>query len=414
MFERYVLPEGWRWARLGDVLLSVKNGIAAGQNFERRGYQVTRIETISSGVVDSRKVGWLDLPVENFKEFKLVIGDILFSHINSIEKLGNCAIYEGLPENLSHGVNLLLIRVNESVLVPHFLLYWLKSAYCKAYYIKKARRAIGQASLNQKDIREMPVPLPPLSEQSRITVKIQKLIQEVKRANNASEKQLEAVKSLPTAYLSQVFESDDMKKWERRRLGEICDSEFGIWGEEPDGSSGCHYILRSNNVKDGKMVFNEVAIRKVESKYLTSKSLQSGDIMVATSSGSKNLVGKSAFFIPPDGRAYLFSNFTMRLRAIANLADPLYLYFYLQSAPAKRTLELMQDTTTGLRNLNRNEFLKQFIPLPQSLNEQKCIANKLKERMAGVETVRFAAQKQLEAVNTLPQAIFVKAFAGEL
>jgi type I restriction enzyme S subunit len=391
----------------------MKNGIAAGQNFERRGYQVTRIETISSGVVDSEKVGWLDLPVEDLKEFKLETGDILFSHINSVEKLGNCAIYEGLPENLSHGMNLLLIRANESLMVPHFLLYWLKSASCKDYCVKKAKKAIGQASLNQKDLREMSVPLPPLSEQRRIAVKIQRLIQDVERVKSASEKQVVAGKSLATAYLSQVFESSDVKKWVTRRLGEICRSESGIWGESPDGSSDCYPILRSSNINDGQIGFDEVAIRKVGFQYLPIKSLQSGDIIVATSSGSKNLLGKSAIFLPPDDRTYLFSNFTMRLRAIPSV-DFCYLYFYLQSAQAKRTLERIQDTTTGLRNLNRKEFLKQVIPLPPSLYEQKCIAKKLNERMAGVETVRSATQKQLEAINALPQAIFTKAFAGEL
>lgn len=400
--------------RLGDVLPSIKNGIVAEQNFERRGFQVARIETISSGVVNPNRVGWVNLLAEQFKDLKLRNGDILFSHINSVEKLGNCAIYESVPENLYHGMNLLLIRVNESLLVPYFLLYWLKSDYCKRYYTTNARRAIGQASLNQKDIREIPVPLPPLPDQKRVTATIKEIMQEVEHAHNACEKQLEAVKALPAAYLSKIFESYDVKKWERKKLGEICDSESGIWGEDPDGSSDCHSILRSNNIKDGKMVFDEVAIKKVESKCITGKSLQSGDIVVATSSGSKNLVGKSAIFIPPDERIYLFSNFTMRLRAIPSLVDSFYLYFYLQSSQAKRTSELIQDTTTGLRNLNRKEFLKQLIPLPPSLNEQQYIVNKLKEKMADTEELRSATQKQLEAINALPQTVLRRVFGGEL
>ena len=414
LIERYQVAEGWLWMRLGDVIPSIKNGIVAEQNFERRGFQVSRIETISSGAVNPNRVGWVNLPAEQFKDLKLRNGDILFSHINSVERLGNCAIYESVPENLYHGMNLLLIRVDESLLVPYFLSYWLKSDYCKRYYTTNARRAVGQASLNQKDIKEILVPLPPLPEQNRVAAKIKEIMQDVKRAHNACEKQLEAAKALPAAYLSQVFESDDVKRWERKRLGEICDSESGIWGEDSDGSSDCHSILRSNNIKDGKMVFDEVAIRKVESKCITGKSLQSGDIVVATSSGSRNLVGKSAIYIPPDDRIYLFSNFTMRLRAIPSLVDSFYLYFYLQSSQAKSTSELIQATTTGLRNLNRKEFLKQLIPLPPSLNKQQGIANKLKEKMADVEKLCSATQKQVEAVNALPQAILRRAFGREL
>lgn len=414
LIEKSPLTDHWRWVRLGDVLLSVKNGIVQEQNFELRGFRVSRIETVSSGVINPNRVGWVNLPTERFKDLKLRNGDILFSHINSVEKLGNCAIYEGVPENLYHGMNLLLIRVNESLLFPYFLLYWLKSDYSKRHYTTNARRAIGQASLNQKDIRGIPVILPPLPEQRRIAETIQEMMQQVESAQNACEKQLEAVKSLTAAYLYEVFESEYAKKWERKRLREICDSDAGIWGEEPYGSSGRHFILRSNNIKDGKIAFDEIATRKVESKYITRKSLKSGHILIATSSGSKNLVGKSAIFIPADDRIYLFSNFTMRLRAIPGLIDSFYLYFYLQSPRAKRVLQLIQDTTTGLRNLDRKEFLKQLIPLPPSQSEQQRIANELKEKMAGVEELITSSERQLAAINAMPQAILRKAFGGLL
>jgi restriction endonuclease S subunit len=75
---------------------------------------------------------------------------------------------------------------------------------------------------------------------------------------------------------------------------------------------------------------------------------------------------------------------------------------------------LIQATTTGLRNLNRKEFLKQLIPLPPSLNKQQGIANKLKEKMAEVEEFRSGTKKQREAINALPQSILKKAFGGKL
>ncbi len=408
--EKFSLPQNWQWARLGDLLSTIKNGIVGEQRFDGIGFKVARIETISSGAVDQERIGWSDLAVEKFEYYKLKCGDILFSHINSVEKLGNCAIYQGVPENLYHGMNLLLIRVNENLLVPHFLLYWLKSNYCKAYYTKNARRAIGQASLNQKDIREISVPVPPLSEQKRISEDVRGMTQESERAQTACEEQLDAINALPAAYLDQVFESEEAEKWERKRLGEISCSESGIWGEEPDNSSEPHFILRSNNIKDGEIFYDEVAIRKVESRHLSKKSLKTGDILVATSSGSKNLVGKSAIFIPPDDRIYLFSNFTMRLRAITGLVDSFYLYFYLQSPRAKRVLQLVQDTTTGLRNLNRREFLNQLIPLPPSLEEQQLIVLNHQAKLGEIEKLKITIQKQMETVSYLPQVILRNAF----
>jgi len=413
LVEQFSLPKNWQWLRLGDLILTIKNGIVREQTFDGIGFRLARIETISSGTVDPEKTGWSDLPVEKFKDYKLKYGDILFSHINSVEKLGNCAIYEGVPENLYHGMNLLLIRANENLLVPHFFLYWLKSNYCKAYYRKNARRAIGQASLNQTDIRGIAVPVPTLPEQKRISEDIRELIEEAERAQTACEKQLGAINALPAVYLSQVFESEQAEKWERKRLGEIIHSETGFWGEEPDNPSESHFILRSSNIKDGEIFYDEVAIRKVEPRHLSKKSLKTGDILVAISSGSKNLVGKSAIFIPPDDRIYLFSNFTMRLRVITGLVDAFYLCFYLQSPRAKNALKSMQDTTTGLRNLNRREFLKQPVPLPPSLEEQRRIALNHRAKLVEIQKLKTTIQKQMQALLHLPQAILRKAFRDD-
>lgn len=202
--------------------------------------------------------------------------------------------------------------------------------------------------------------------------------------------------------------------WRWVKLGEVCDYNSGIWGDEPDNSPMCYPVLRSNNIRHGKMVFDDIAIRKVDEKYLLTKTLNDGDILVTTSSGSKDLLGKSAIFVSPKKeKTYLFSNFSMRLRPKPEIIDPFYLYFYLQSPEAKEILKSLQDTTTGLRNMDRKEFLNQMIPLPP-LSEQKRIAGKIKGLLQEVENARTACEKQLETINTLPQSILKKAFAGEL
>jgi len=197
--------------------------------------------------------------------------------------------------------------------------------------------------------------------------------------------------------------------WKWVKLGEVCEYSSGIWGDEPDNSENCYFVLRSNNIKDGKMIFTDLALRKVDAKYVESKSLKNGDILVTTSSGSKDLLGKSAIFIPPDDRTYLFSNFTMRLRANPLLADSFYVFLYLQSPEAKKILQLLQDTTTGLRNLDRREFMNQLIPLPP-LSEQKRIAEKLKAMMDEIDEAKASIEKQLEAAKTLPSAYLREVF----
>jgi len=205
--EVFESEEAKKWERkiLGDVISFIKNGIVAGQNFDEKGPQVTRIETISNGVVDSEKIGWVNSPLGNFADFKLFKGDILFSHINSVERLGNCAIYEGIPENLYHGMNLLRIKADESILDPYFLLHWLRSNPCKDYYITNARRAIGQASLNQKDIKQIPIRLPILSIQQRICAELKEKMAQGENLQSSIQNQQSALNALPQTILKKAF-----------------------------------------------------------------------------------------------------------------------------------------------------------------------------------------------------------------
>src|SRR6266511_1682006 len=105
------LPNGWRWVKLGEVCAKMTNGTSVSQNPEKRGLPVTRIETISMGIINDERVGWIDSSRRDLEKYVLRPGDILFSHINSFERLGNCALYDGSPRELIHGMNLLRFEI---------------------------------------------------------------------------------------------------------------------------------------------------------------------------------------------------------------------------------------------------------------------------------------------------------------
>ena len=82
----------------------------------------------------------------------------------------------------------------------------------------------AQPNISQNIIRGIEIPLPPLSEQKRIAAILNEQMEAVEKARKATEAQLEAAKALPAAYLRAVFESEEANSWERRKLGEICQS----------------------------------------------------------------------------------------------------------------------------------------------------------------------------------------------
>jgi type I restriction enzyme S subunit len=279
----------------------------------------------------------------------------------------------------------------------------------------------GYPSLKLSTISRIPVALPSLPEQKRIATKIQELMQEVERARTACEKQLEAAKALPAAYLRQVFESEEAKKWERKRLGEVIDStQSGTWGE---GHSGAYDedifpVIRSTEINHkGLIVIDDkkVAKRRIKPEIAPKYFLQPKDLLIVRSGGTtgKIILGRVGIYLGEPNR-YLFSNFLLKAQVNESqiLAEFLWYYLNWDKFLADNIPNLMRRTT-GIQNLPMDDYFSISIPLP-SLETQHHIAAELKEKMAQVEKLRTSIEKQLDAINALPQAILRKAFRGEL
>lgn len=159
-------PE-WETKTLGDITTSIRNGLSISQNLSKTGFKVTRIETISDGTINLNKVGYVDTD-QNIDNYKLKIGNVLFSNINSVVHIGKVA-YVNQDHNLYHGMNLLNISFNEVSNLPLFMFYQLKSKKLKVYFERICNKAVNQASINQTDLKKTKLQVPPLSEQTKIT-----------------------------------------------------------------------------------------------------------------------------------------------------------------------------------------------------------------------------------------------------
>lgn len=156
--------EEWKKVELGDVFEKVSNGLTYDAN-SLEGLPVTRIETISTGRVNLEKVGWAP-DCDNTRRFKLNPGDILYSHINSLEHIGRVAYFND-EKSLYHGMNLLLLRAkkqNNSLFLFHLLNSQVGKKYAKTY----AKSAVNQASISTTDIKTFKVFIPEILEQQKI------------------------------------------------------------------------------------------------------------------------------------------------------------------------------------------------------------------------------------------------------
>lgn len=171
------IHQKWPMVRIDEIFIEIKNGKDVEQFDEQGKYRVSRIQTISNGTFDIEKTKWTNDKVDE-NDF-LQEGDILLSHINSIDHLAKTAIYTNICEKVIHGINLIRFRPNINLINPFFASRIFKSNQ----FIEKARsfaqKAVNQASIKTKDLKSIQIPLPPLEVQREIVAEIegyQKLI----------------------------------------------------------------------------------------------------------------------------------------------------------------------------------------------------------------------------------------------
>ena len=152
--------------KLDDISIEIKNGVNVNQDIEVKQYKVSRIESISEGYFNFKKVKYTNDEVKE-SDF-LQKGDILFSHINSFSHIAKTAIFLEKSKDVIHGINLIKIRPNQDIVIPEYLLFTMKSESFIKNAKRFAKRAVNQASIRLSEIKEFEIPLPSLEEQQKI------------------------------------------------------------------------------------------------------------------------------------------------------------------------------------------------------------------------------------------------------
>jgi len=399
MSEQYLLPEGWRWARLGEILKEpLKNGLNYRKEDFGAGIKFVNVSDVFCPVnVNTTKLDRINVSPKNVEKYQLQTGDILIVR-SSLKREGVAypALFVEDEEPVVFCGFLIRIRPDKEKIEPFYLLSYLRSSIAREKLIGGSD-TVTITNVDQETLLSLNIPLAPLPEQKRIATKLQEIMQEVKRARTACEKHLEAVKALPGAYLREVFESEEAKKWERNRLEKVCEL---IMGQSPPGST---YIDKPEGLPffQGKADFGDYFPMVRVWCTQPTKIAEKGDILISVRApvGPVNMNNLKCCV----GRG---------LAAIRckDYVTNWFIFWYLRFIEAQ-IASLGSGSTFGA--ITRNDLINLQIPLPP-IEEQKRIAAELKEKMSEVEKLRASIEKRLEAINALPQAILRKAFRGKL
>ena len=181
----------------------------------------------------------------------------------------------------------------------------------------------------------------------------------------------------------------------------------GEWGQDDDSGTGIPVLRTTNFTNEGFVNYKNVVTRSITKKNIAEKYLRHGDIIIEKSGGSdKQPVGRVIFFEGEENK-YLFNNFTGLLR-IQNMEEwfPKYVFYALYAHYRNGGTRAFENRTTGLHNLQVDNYVKSVDVPKFSYQEQQHICKTL-------DHVRDAVayrEQQLSKLDELVKARFVEMF----
>lgn len=170
---------GLRKTVLGEVLsVQPSNGLYKPQKdyiSDGSGNPIVRIDSFQPEGPDYNRLKRLTCTEVELKRYGLNEGDIVINRVNSVGCMGKTMLISNIPEPTVFESNMMRLHSDEAVIAPAFLCAQMVSGYSKNYFEANAKRAIGQASINQTDVKNLPILVPSLDLQHEYLLFVQQV-----------------------------------------------------------------------------------------------------------------------------------------------------------------------------------------------------------------------------------------------
>lgn len=402
------LPIGWRWAKLGEVLL----GIEAGKSFQTTERLALPNEL---GVLKVSAVTWAEFRPNEAKAIeedyepaprhRVRKNDILITRANTRELVGAVVhVAADYPNRLLSDKTLRLV-VDESLVFPDFMIHMLRQPVARMHIEGNATgTSDSMRNISQEAIRAIPLPLPPLPEQKRIAAILAEQMAAVEKARGAAEERLKATKELPAAYLREVFGNEVARAWPTRPLGEVCEITAPLVDPKKEVFASLPHVF-GNNIESGmcRLTYLNTAEEDgmISGKYL----FKPGNVLYSKLRPYLRKVIVAEF-------QGLCSADMYPIEVNPTVLDPHFTAWMLLSDQFTKYAD-EQSRRARMPKLNREQLFAWEAPIPP-LSLQRQLIERHREKIAHVETLQKIVQAELDKISIMPAALFRRAFAGEI
>ena len=404
------LPHGWAWAELGSIAdTQLGKMLSAKARHGHRPMPYLRNQNVQWHNFDLSDVAEMDYSEAESIKYELRPGDLLVCEGGEV---GRCAVWSRPHGKMHFQKALHRVRplAGTGVRWIEYFLRW--SAETGRFGDHASGSTISH--LPQRDLRRLHVPVPPTAEQERIVAAIEEHFSRLDAVEAALIRDLARLCTLRSSLLTTAFKAagDLPDGWRWSRIAAVATLVRGVTFKRPEAlgtpGPGLVPIARAGNLEPGRTILDRDLVYVPQARVAPEQYLQAGDVLIATSSGSLSVVGKSALVGKDWHGAH--GAFMSVLRSHGSLS-PSYLGYWVQSEPVRARWRLAA-AGTNINNLKRDDLLSTPIPICP-LEEQKQVVAAVEQGLLHIDAAGVA-RNTLETLAALRRSILARAFAGHL
>lgn len=277
-----------------------------------------------------------------------------------------------------------------------FLCYYLNSFNYKGYVSGTTRLKLTQA-----EMKRIPVPVPPLSEQERIVSRIEELFSQL----DAGVETLKKTKAQLSVYRQAVLKEAFEKVSARVLLGSISESRLGKMLDSEKNIGVPRRYLRNINVRWHSFDLSDLSEMPIEENEVGKYSLRKGDLVICEGGEP----GRCAVWESDD--VIFYQKALHRVRFTDSSNPKFYMYYLWYAAQTGQLKSLF--TGTGIKHLTGQSLVKVLVPTAERIT-QDSIVNEIETHLSVCDSIEQTVDTALQQAEAMRQSILKDAFEGKL
>ena len=196
-------PMAWPEVVL-ETLADIVSGITKGRKVKEQTLlevPYMAVSNVKDGYIDWTTVKTIVATEQEIEQYRLFPDDVLMTEGGDPDKVGRGAIIKEPLENCIHQNHIFRVRLDKEKILPAFFAEYLQHQKSKRYFLGCAKQTTGIASINMRQLKALPVLLPPLDLQEQFD----EFVRQIERVACSIQNCLGQMETLKKSLMQQYF-----------------------------------------------------------------------------------------------------------------------------------------------------------------------------------------------------------------